>query len=66
MQFLKISVILCFSVNLLYFFIPRIFLSRLSTDLRQIWYERAFLHAIYTEQSDFIKVQKPGHDGQKT
>ena len=66
MQFFKISVILCFSVNLLYFFfLPIIFLSRLWTDLHQIWHERVFLRAIYTEESDFRKVQKLGHDGQK-
>ena len=66
MQFFKISIILFFSVDLLYFFIPRIFLSRLSTDLHQIWHESIFLHAIYTEESDFRKVQKPGDNGQKT
>ena len=67
MQFFKISVILCFSVRLLFFFFLRTtFLSRLSTDLRQIWHERAFLHAIKTDEGDFWKVQKPGHNGQKT
>ena len=68
MQFFKILVILCFSVDLLYylFFLPRTFLSRLSTDLHQIWQECVFLHAIYIDESDFWKVQKPGHNGQKT
>ena len=68
MNFFKISVILCFSVgSFLYFFFLRTnFLSRLSADSHQIWPERVFLHAIYTEESDFWKVKKPGHDGQKT
>ena len=69
MQFFKISVILCFSVDLLYFFylffLPRTFLSRFSTDLHQIWHECVLLHAIYNDESDFWKVQKPGHNGKK-
>ena len=32
-----------------------------STDLHHIWH---FLRAIYTDKSDFRKVQKPGHNGQ--
>ena len=66
MQFFNISVILCFSVDLFYFFLPRIFLSRLWTDLHQIWHERVFLHAIYTEESDFWKVKKNRSQRPKT
>jgi hypothetical protein len=36
------------------------------TNLHKIWHKRVVLHAIYTEASDFRKVQKPGHKGQKT
>jgi hypothetical protein len=64
MQFLKISVILYFSVDL-FFFLWRAFLSRLSIDLHQIWHERVLLYAIYTEASFLRKVKKPGHNGQK-
>jgi len=64
MQFFKISVIY-FSVDLFFFLRPT-FLSRLSTDLHQIWHKCVFLHAIKTDEGDFWKLQKPGHNGQKT
>ena len=64
MQFFKIWVI-CFSVGFAFFLQPT-FVSRLSTDLHQIRHECVVLLAIYTEERDFRKVQKPGHDGQNT
>ena len=68
MQFFKISVILCFSVDFFFFlfFLPPTFLGRLLTDLHQIWHGRPIWYAIYTEARFFGKVQKPGHNGQKT
>jgi len=50
-----------------FFFLPLTFLSRVLTDLHQIWHERPTWYAIYTEARDFfLNVQKPGHNGQKT
>ena len=62
MQFFKISVILCFSVGLLFYFSGQLF----STDLHQIWHECVTLHRIEADEGDFWKVQIPGHNSQKT
>ena len=71
MQFFKISVILCFSVGLLLysfsFFSPvnfsQLSLGRFAPNLVRT--RCVFLHAIKTDEGDFWKVKKPGHNGQK-
>jgi len=48
------------------FFLPPTFLSRLLTNLHQNWHEFPIWYAIYTEARFLGKVQKPGHNSQKT
>ena len=49
MQLFEISVILYVSADLLF----SSFIGRIFTNLHQIWRERVFLRAIYTEKSNF-------------
>ena len=69
-RFFKISVILYFSVGLLYylffvFFLPPNFISRRSTNLHQIWHKCVLPPGAGKDKGDFWKVQNPGHNSQR-
>ena len=67
MNFFKIwgNIIAYFSVGLLFLFSPANVSQPLLDQFAPNFAQRVVLHAIYTEASDFRKVQKPGNKGQK-
>jgi len=60
MQFFKISVRLCFSVDLLFsfFFLWGVSWSYRQTDMHQMWHEDVFLHLVWNSFEKFGKSQK--------